>query len=379
MKYLPFRIILVCMLLPPVLYVVSLICLENHLEEKYKSKIENIYLGSPQSLLNGSIRLKDAVNKNIDLYLKQKAVTSIGVDPDVTVITKQGILLYPAYVEPESSLLAPDPMKVAADNYKMMNEGLSLNVDVTLEHNTLLPNLILGFYIFGSLLVLSFYYRSGINKTKREDHERKDEMDRLVELERGYKNKLKNLEENKKKLSLEFSGIKASLEKEKRKAGRTEDGMLEEIVGLEEKINKNIELQSERQQEIEQLNEKIAQYEKQKSLKQQNKTSSNVRKRFNTLYKNIIMSKRALNGYIDLAEDLKIKSEEIIHQLNDDPELVPVKRKVFGKKNRETVLEVLFAYKGRLYYRKTKDNRVEILVIGTKNTQVKDLEFLDKL
>ncbi len=42
-------------------------------------------------------------------------------------------------------------------------------------------------------------------------------------------------------------------------------------------------------------------------------------------------------------------------------------------------MEVLFAHKGRLYFRKTKDDKVEILVIGTKNSQVKDLEFLDKL
>ena len=48
-------------------------------------------------------------------------------------------------------------------------------------------------------------------------------------------------------------------------------------------------------------------------------------------------------------------------------------------RNRETVFEVIFAYKGRLYFRNIDGNRVEVLVVGTKLTQNKDLTFLDKL
>jgi hypothetical protein len=39
------------------------------------------------------------------------------------------------------------------------------------------------------------------------------------------------------------------------------------------------------------------------------------------------------------------------------------------------VLEVLFGYKGRLYFRNTRDKQVEVLAIGTKNTQSRELEF----
>ena len=74
-----------------------------------------------------------------------------------------------------------------------------------------------------------------------------------------------------------------------------------------------------------------------------------------------------------------MKAEEVIHQLNANPDLVPIKRKVFGKKNRQTVLEVVFAYKGRLYFRKGQDRRVEVLAVGTKNTQERELEFLANL
>jgi hypothetical protein len=39
----------------------------------------------------------------------------------------------------------------------------------------------------------------------------------------------------------------------------------------------------------------------------------------------------------------------------------------------------VFARKGRLYFRRTKARKVDILAIGTKNTQEKDLVYLDRL
>ena len=51
----------------------------------------------------------------------------------------------------------------------------------------------------------------------------------------------------------------------------------------------------------------------------------------------------------------------------------------FGGKAHQTVLEVIFGYKGRLYFRKTKDKRAEVLAVGTKNTQARELDFLARL
>ena len=155
--------------------------------------------------------------------------------------------------------------------------------------------------------------------------------------------------------------------------------MIKEIVALEEKIHNKISMLTERQEEIDTLKEKIKLFEKEarKESKQKTKVYNSVRKRFKTLYKNISIEKRAIIGFLDLTEDMKIKSEEIIHKLNENPKLVPIKRKVFSKKGRATVQEVLFAYNGRLYFRASKNSRIEILTIGTKNTQIKDLEYLD--
>ncbi len=157
--------------------------------------------------------------------------------------------------------------------------------------------------------------------------------------------------------------------------------MIQDIVSLEEQIEANILFQEDQQNEIDLLKEKIQLHDKdkQKVGKQKTKALNAVNKRFKTLYKNIHITERAIEGFINLTDEMKIKSEEIIHQLNEDSSIVSIKRKVFGKKGRETVFEVIFAYKGRLYFHKTKDNMIEILAIGTKNTQARDLEFLNKI
>lgn len=383
MKFLSFKIFILCILFPPILYILSIQSIESHLKRRYAKEIEDIYTGDTRPLFDGSVRLKDAVNKNIDSYLQSKAILSWGVKAEITVTTKQNTILYPAVFndDEEDSVLPSTPKQMAADNYNLMNEGLVVNVNLILEHNTLLSNAILAFYICLSLLILYSYYRTGRKKAKQEDTEKETEISRLLELEKNHTSNLQSLLKVKQKLISEIISIKRKLVDEKIRASRYEDEMIEEIVALEEKFAKNIALQKEKQEEIDALKEKTKFFEreKRKEGKQKTKVYNTVRKRFKTLYKNISVEKRALNGFLDLTDDMKIKGEEIIHKLNEDPNVVSVKRKVFGKKSRTTVQEVIFAYKGRLYFRKKKDNRIEILTIGTKNTQAKDLEFLDNI
>ncbi|UCD88440.1 MAG: hypothetical protein JSW04_08150, partial [Desulfobacterales bacterium] len=305
-----------------------------------------------------------------------------GVKANTTVTTKGNTILYPAIFEDEKdSLIPPDPMQIAAENYKLMNEGLVIHVNVVLEHNTFLSNAILAGYICIFVLVLYIYYRSGIKKAMQEDTEKSIEITRLQELEKNNTNTLKSLIQDKKNLKSEIAKIKKKLKKERIKASINEDEMIKEIVELEEKFMKNIEMENEKQKEIDGLKEKIKFFENErlKDIKQKTKLFDSIRKRFKALYKNVTVNERAINGFIDLPDDMKIKGEEIIHKLNNNPKVVAIKRKVFSKKRRSNVQEVIFSYKGRLYFRKTKDNKIEILTIGTKNSQTKDLEFLDSI
>ena len=146
--------------------------------------------------------------------------------------------------------------------------------------------------------------------------------------------------------------------------------MFEEIETLEKKLG-----------EIEELKTQIAELEKIQNhqTKQKEKAVEKLGKRFKTLYKNVEITPRALGALADMADDMSLKAEEVILQLNNNPDLVSVKRKVFNKKGNATSFEVAFGYKGRLYFRRSNDNRIEILTIGSKNTQTKDLLYLDNV
>ncbi len=88
---------------------------------------------------------------------------------------------------------------------------------------------------------------------------------------------------------------------------------------------------------------------------------------------------KAIDGFINLNEEQQIKAEETIHLLNRDPGSVIVKRKVFsGKKHKATCFEILFAYNGRLYFM-NHPNKTEVVLIGTKQTQNRDMEYLHNL
>ncbi|MDY6972468.1 MAG: hypothetical protein SV775_09085 [Thermodesulfobacteriota bacterium] len=311
------------------------------------------------------------------MFLQNKALISYGAKVNIAVATKQGTILYPApFEEEQASLLPSDPIRVASDNYSLMNEGLAVRVELKLEHNTLLSNAFLSVYVFASVLALYLYYKAGLRKVRIEELEKSAEIERLVNTKEIYADNLIALEKEKGNLSAKYEQIRKELKNEKVRATSNEDEMIAEIVSLEEKMKTNLALQDKQRNEIDALKEKIKRSE---GGKPKAKNFNAVQKRFKTLYKKISINERAITGFMELTDDLKIKSEEIIHQLNEDPGLVPVKRKVFGAKSREKVLEVIFAYKGRLYFRKPKDSKIEILALGTKNTQAKELEFLSKL
>ena len=96
MKFLSFKILILCILLPPILYIFSLQSIESHLNKRYAKEIGDIYTGDTRPLFDGSMRLKDAINNNIDRYLQSKEILSLGIKAKVTVATKQNTILYPA-------------------------------------------------------------------------------------------------------------------------------------------------------------------------------------------------------------------------------------------------------------------------------------------
>ena len=383
MRYISLKIIICCIVFPPVAYVATLLCLVPLLENRLSSDIEKHLTGDTHLLLSGSVELADVVYTNVQGCLKRHRFATWGVRTRIEVKNGEGQILYPAdWTSPDrETFIPPDPYLIAAKNYSLLSGGLFVTVEMEVNPQGLLSFLLAGCYLILSILFLVVHYRLAHQRFADDVLGRESEIENITESRNKLDKRLNHLKSKKLHLEQEIQRLQTAADEEKALSAKNEDEMIEEILALEKQIEANLEDQITQQEEIERLKAEIDNLKKLKRLniQHQSKNLETIKKRFGTLYKNTRLGPRALAGYLHLTEDMKIKSEEIIHLLNQDPKLVPVKRKVFGPKRQAAILELAFAYKGRLYYRMDKETIVDILAIGTKNTQTNDLVYLKKL
>ena len=369
MKTIPFKILILCILLPPVLYLVTISSLESYLQKKYEKDLTNVYLSDMNDILSGLVDIKRAIHTAVSGYLQDRFFVALGGRIDVDVTTDQGGILYPStYMSSNLDNIAADPAELSAKNFEVLNEGIQLKANVAIPHYSFLAINLLLFYIFIFLGGLYGYHRKVAYKIQLDESQKNMELNRLKELEQERLEKIGELSEERELLITEYDHLKTTLKKEKSLAEKTEEDLFEEIETLEKKLG-----------QIEELKTQIAELEKIQThqTKQKEKAVEKLEKRFKTLYKNVEITPRVLGALADMADDMSLKAEEVILQLNNDPDMVSVKRKVFSKKGTVTTFEVVFGYKGRLYFRRTNKNKIQILTIGSKNTQQKDMIFID--
>lgn len=386
MKFLSFKALCAAILLPPICYILTMEAIQRYyvrdrLSREVAAEIETRIFRDAQKLYDGAAKIEDEVRKAVRDFPDRRMLRLLGIDTKVAVVTKTGTIIYPPFPEQEDALLAMNHVEIAARNLSIMKTGLVIEVDTSLGYHTPLSIFILAVYMTVSLLMLYRRYRQGLRHQTEYERRKQAEIESLTRLRDDHAGQLTSLEDERARLVGEMERLREAVESEKEKALRSEDEMVDEIISLEEKIAENLAHQDEQKAELAALRDQLRQFEKEKekSAKQRAKEANLVQKRFKTLYKNLAIHDRAVDGFTELPEEMKIKGEEIIHLLNEKPDQVNVKRKVFNKKGKETILEVLFAYKGRLYYRNTGDGRIEVLAVGTKNSQNKDLEFLNKI
>ena len=370
-RIIPFKLLILCIVLPPMLYLLSLSFLETYLQQKYDKAVNNVYLSDMNNILNGLISVRNSINASILTLFKNNLFLKAGGAIDVRVATKDGTILYPAtYQNPAEGNLAADPVKLAEKNFALINQGAEVSVGVKIRHTSFLAISLLLFYELLFLGGLYQYYRKVRSNVRREEHQKIQELNRLQELETRRLAEISALSQEKALLLSDYDALQSTFEKEKSQLEKTEEDLFIEIEILEKKLTE-IDALKEKIQEMETSHQGVA--------RQKEKAADRLGKRFKALYKNIDITIRALDSLADMTDEMSLKAEELIHQLNSDAALVPVKRKVFTKKGNATVFEATFAYNGRLYFRRSKDNRVEVLTIGTKNTQQKDLTYIDSL
>jgi DNA repair exonuclease SbcCD ATPase subunit len=384
-KFFPLKIAIVCLLLPTGIYIAGLIQLEKTFTKDYSNRIQNVLVGDSEWLLKGSVRLEDQIARNIKSFMaKDWKIQVFKIKVNVQVTSTQGRIIYPKFLD-ENALdkelvMEFDSQIVARENFDLLNRGLEVAVDTSLRHGSRLANLILVIcYGVSSGIFFIFY-----NKASRRFASDSEEKARLIhELKKGkqtYKKVVDELETERNDLFDNIRTLNAKYQEDQKKAKISEEELFEEIISLEEQMAAFIKMKENRENQISELKSQVQKFERRKNSKGKRNEFDFLQKRFTTLYKNIDMHRKAIDGFMGLNDDQQIKAEEVVHQLDTHPDSVIVKRKVFsGKKHRTASFEVLFAYNGRLYFRKGKNNRVQVLVIGTKKTQTKDMEFLQSL
>jgi len=105
-----------------------------------------------------------------------------------------------------------------------------------------------------------------------------------------------------------------------------------------------------------------------------------IARRLRTLYKNLEVDDRAIGNLAELGdESWRLRAEEALKRLCDEPDTAMVRRKVGGLPPHLSIFELGFADKGRIYYTAGQTRRFRVLAVGAKNSQKTDLEYLSRL
>ncbi len=381
MRFISLRLLALCVILPPALYILSLQTLESYAKQSYQQQLQSTLVGDMQPLLDGRERLADRITANVRRFVREARLPDWGLQLRVGVKTENEQMIYPAAVPTDPLALVPEnPAEAAAENYRLLQQGLRVDLDVRLPHNSLLANLMLTGYIGAALIAMGIHYRVVMRRASQEEMKSADFRQRMERLAQRHRKLLETMVAEKTRLAKDLEAVRGELNSRSVSADRNEEAMIEEIEALESQIEENLERQIHQEEEIQTLKEKLAAFEKENSrgaaIKKRNRQE--ISKRFAALYKETRFHPRAIDGFEDLPDELKLRCEETINMLDRDPDQVIVKRKVFSK-SRETFFEVVFAYRGRLYFRRTAGRGVEVAAIGSKNTQDRDLAFLESI
>ncbi|MCF8039910.1 MAG: hypothetical protein K9K79_11405 [Desulfohalobiaceae bacterium] len=392
MKHLSFRILFMCVFLPPVLYIFSIQGLEVYLQNTWKSDLMGRLITNPDELLAGQKKVQEEIRGNIQAYLNSRWLTGLGPSARIVVRTETGRVIYPSLemhqtydLQADSDLQSlsggRDASKVAKENMQILEEGLVFSLSVEIPRNTWLSNSVLVFYIliFTGILCLSYWSnaREAENLTRQQERDLKDAQQRLQQAQSSLQEATAKERAYREKIDSQQKDLNQAVQR----LQMTEQEALAEMEALEEKLHESKGKRQEREHEIEQLAGEVDRLRSVQALssKKREKECAMIRKRFKVLYKKTEFHDRAVEGFVHLPDDMQLKAEEVIHTLDRDPGLIRVKRKVFSKKGEVSALESVFAYRGRVYWKKNGKSKTEVLALGTKNTQTKDLNYLEGL
>lgn len=147
---------------------------------------------------------------------------------------------------------------------------------------------------------------------------------------------------------------------------------------LEEMLDEAVGDLDAKQSEIQELNDKLKRASR--GASKAGRASEQLARRMRALYRNLEVDDRAIEDILALGDETqRLRAEENLKRLDDDPETAGTRRKVGGLPSGLSIFELGFAGKGRIYYAKGRQRAFRILAVGGKASQKQDLEYLSRL
>jgi len=377
-------------------YLVTLQAVEEYLQLRFGQIVSDSIRVPVSSEPPGEsirIRLTDSV-ENSDW------VSFWGVKVDVVVLARDNSTWL--YVKGRSRTLRypdqePETMR---EIHAELLPGVA-TVETSIGHNTLLSNSILTAYATILFTGLFIYNRrvAGLQGVvldeAREARDRaainarriEQEIASVRELLRGVEPAKKEHREEVTRLQSEQQELQARLNvlaaRENELRGRAERAAVleEEGLALEELLEDatgDLEAQTVRIRELETSLKRVRKNAEAGGGK--SKETELLTKRLHTLYPNLDIDKRVIDDMIDLQDETnRLRVEESIKRIGEDAYNLNFRRKVGGLPPYLSIYELGFAGKRRIYYTRVKNGRFRILVIGAKNGQRRDLDYLARI
>jgi len=378
-------------------YFMSIRFVETTLDREFQTRVENAIV---VTRFNRPVipQIKERIDEAVR---KSRWLRWGGLRVSTLVLARDGVTWL--YVDGHGT--PPTPEGLAPTD--MIGEWLdylpaTAEVTVTLPHNAPISNAILLVF---TAVFLRFAYvanrRQSGEETQRlrealEIRDRAAERTREIESElattrlrlseivpiaREHSEEIDSLQHEREGLHRQLSNLAAREESLRGRADSAVD-LAQEVRALEDLLEEATGDLDTKDGEIGRLEQSLRKASKASDRAASSKTRAAelIARRFRTLYKTIEIDDRAISDISSLGdESLRLKAEESVKRLAEEADNVAVRRKVGGLPGYVQVFELGFAGKGRIYYTRGKSKRFRILLVGAKNTQPTDLEYLSRL
>jgi hypothetical protein len=392
-----FRIVGLSIVAFAAVYVVSLDMTEILLERHFAAQIERALRVSPADgpiVSQIQFRIQELIRSSRWIQLGEARVSihvygADGITP---------LYLEDRFIPPPETL---DPVASMTEAVRLLPASYSLEVSVP-PTGTFAITLL---FAYGAILITSlFFYNRAVSardsrlldsaltardatarRTEAIAQELKEVRERLGKVEpteRAQAEEIRDLQRERQILRGKLSDL-ADREAELRRSAARSIELDQERQALEELLEEASDDLTSKEDEIQDLQARLKTASKNAGEGRaggRTRALEQLARRLRTLYKTVELDDRVIHDLLALRDEtMKLKAEEGIKRLADDSELASIRRKVGGLPPQLSIYELGFGGKGRIYYSRGRNLRYRLLLIGAKNSQKTDLEYLSRL